>query len=171
MITTIKTLALLAASTIFMFMSCSKSEFENEFGNEESIMILENGYNSSIISTIEKPSDYAYNTKGVIEYSKNGHVVATFTYGDGTKDSWATLTKNSIDVDIDLAAKKKSNKYTKVITSPLIKTEDCNYIVEGTIKYFKGLQWVATVDFGDGTCDEWATKTWQDGSKTFSLTK
>ena len=37
--------------------------------------------------------------------------------------------------------------------------------------------WVASIDFGDGTCDEWATKTWDvnlfpdypSGSENFSV--
>ena len=39
--------------------------------------------------------------------------------------------------------------------------------------------WVASIDFGDGTCDEWVTKTWDvnifpdqpDGSEDFSVFK
>jgi hypothetical protein len=30
---------------------------------------------------------------------------------------------------------------------------------------------MATIDFGDGECDEWAIKTWEGGSKVFSIEK
>ena len=33
--------------------------------------------------------------------------------------------------------------------------------VSGLFKYYDAdSNWVASIDFGDGTCDEWATKTW-----------
>jgi len=170
----IKKLAFMAVTSTFLFTACSKEEFQKtdlDFGNEDPVMLLESGYATNVTTALEKPADYEYYTKGVIEYSKNGVVVATFDYGDGTKDVWAKLNKNGNKEDVDLSAKKKDAKYKKVITSPLIKIEGCDYIVAGTIKYFKGKDWVATVDYGDGTCDEWATKTWKDGSKTFSLQK
>ncbi len=59
--------------------------------------------------------------------------------------------------------------FKKVITDPLVKVDGCDYIVAGVIKFFKKDKWVATIDFGDGTCDEWATKTTEDGVETFSL--
>ncbi len=57
------------------------------------------------------------------------------------------------------------------IIEPIVKTEDCDYIVSGVIKYYEceGGDWVATVDYGNGECDEWASKVWDGGSKTFSL--
>jgi hypothetical protein len=44
-------------------------------------------------------------------------------------------------------------------------------MVAGVIDFYESDQWVATLDFGDGTCDEWATKTWDGGSKQFSMKK
>lgn len=172
--TRIKNLAFTAAIATFLLTACSKEEIEKssmDFGKEDPVMTLESGYTSNVTSALEKPADYEYYTKGIIEYSKNGVVVATLDYGDGTKDVWAKLNKNGNKEDVDLSAKKKDAKYKKVITSPLINIEGCDFIVSGTIKYFKGKDWVATVDYGDGTCDEWANKTWKDGSKTFSLQK
>jgi hypothetical protein len=170
----IKNFAIMATIGIFLLSSCSKEEFDESgtvFGNEDHVMTLERGYTSNVTSALEKSADYEYYTKGVIEYSKGGVVVATLDYGDGTKDVWAKLNKNGSKVDVDLSAKKKDARYKKVITSPLIKIEGCDYIVAGTIKYFKGKDWVATVDYGDGTCDEWAKKEWKGESKTFSLQK
>ena len=169
-----KNLTFILVFSSLLFTACSKNAIEKydfDFGNEDPVMTLESGYTASEISAIEKPTDYEYNTKGIIEYSKEGMVLATFDFGDGTKDTWALLSMNSNNQNIDLSGKKKDVKYTKVITSPLIKIEGCDYIVEGTIKYFEGKIWVATVDYGDGTCDEFATKTWKDGTETFSLKK
>ena len=169
-----KKLAFIATIATFLLTGCSKEEIDKsdlDFGDEESVMTLESGYTANVVSAIEKPADYEYNTKGIIEYSKNGTVIAILNYGDGTKDVWAKLNKNGNQEDVDLSAKKKDAKYKKVITSPLIKIEECDYIVAGTIKYFEDKDWVATVYYGDGTCDEWATKIWKDGSKTFSLQK
>ena len=58
-----------------------------------------------------------------------------------------------------------------MIVEPIVKLENCEYIVAGIIDFYEGDQWVATLDFGDGTCDEWATKTWDGGSKVFSMKK
>jgi len=62
-------------------------------------------------------------------------------------------------------------EYEKVIVKPLIKSEDCGYITEGIIEYRKDGKVVATVDYGNGECDEWATKIWEGGSKKISLVK
>lgn len=59
--------------------------------------------------------------------------------------------------------------YLKVIAEPIVKTEDCDYPVEGVICFFDDNGWVATIDFGQGTCDDEATKTTADGTTTFSL--
>lgn len=168
-----KTLAFMALTSL-LFTSCNKDGVEKDdykFGDENPILFLESGYTSKIITPLEQPSDFEYYTKGLIEYSYNGNIIATLDFGDGTKDKWAIKTRDGVSSKVDLSAKKTGDKYTKVITKPLIKIAGCNYIVAGTIKYFLGKDWVATVDYGNGTCDEWATKTWKNGSKTFSLQK
>ena len=59
---------------------------------------------------------------------------------------------------------------TKVIVTPLVTTADCTYIVEGIIKYFdEDGKWLATIDYGDGTCDNIATKETYEGVETFNL--
>lgn len=47
-----------------------------------------------------------------------------------------------------------------------MKTDDFDYIVAGIIKYFdyKTEAYLAPIDYGNGTCVEWATKTWPAGS-------
>ena len=62
---------------------------------------------SNVTSSIEKPNDYKYYTKGNIEYSKNGVVHATFDYGDGTKDVWAKLNKMETKKMLTFQQKRK----------------------------------------------------------------
>jgi len=49
--------------------------------------------------------------------------------------------------------------YTKNILIPLERIDGCDYVVKGKIEYVKDGSVVATVDFGDGECDDIATKT------------
>ena len=49
--------------------------------------------------------------------------------------------------------------YTKNILIPLERIDGCDYVVKGKIEYVKDGAVVATVDFGDGECDNIATKT------------
>ena len=51
------------------------------------------------------------------------------------------------------------NTYTKNILIPLKRIDGCDYLVKGKIEYIKDGAVVATVDFGDGECDNIATKT------------
>ena len=51
------------------------------------------------------------------------------------------------------------NTYTKNILIPLERIDGCDYVVKGKIEYVKDGAVVATVDFGDGECDDIATKT------------
>ncbi|NQY11866.1 MAG: hypothetical protein HRT71_20415 [Flavobacteriales bacterium] len=47
---------------------------------------------------------------------------------------------------------------TQYIVKPLVVDESCGCIVQGFVKYVKDGKTVALVDYGDGTCDGWATK-------------
>lgn len=59
--------------------------------------------------------------------------------------------------------------YEKVIVNPLEKLEDCKFIVAGTIHYMLDGEVVAIVDYGDGTCDNIATKTVDGVTEEFYL--
>ena len=60
------------------------------------------------------------------------------------------------------------NIYSKNILIPLERIDGCDYVVKGKIEYVKyGV--VATVDFGDGECDDIATKTVDSKKYTFDL--
>ena len=72
--------------------------------------------------------------------------------------------------DAQYARKAYTNQgYTEVEVNPIVKTS-CYFAqwdktimtpVSGLFMYYDSNDnWVASIDFGDGTCDEWATKTW-----------
>ena len=94
-----------------------------------------------------------------------------------------TITSNDA-VQARLAYTEKG--YTEKEVSPIVKT-DCYFSdwnkdimtpVSGLFEYYDAEEnWVASIDFGDGTCDEWAIKTWDvvifsdypSGSDKFSV--
>ena len=78
------------------------------------------------------------------------------------------------------------NGYTEIEVNPIIKSncyfsdwnKDIMTPVSGVFEYYDiDGNWVASINFGDGTCDEWATKTWNtnvfpdypSGSENFSV--
>lgn len=58
--------------------------------------------------------------------------------------------------------------YTRAITDGLIKLGDCRNIVDGTVEYRQGTDVLATLDYGDGTCDDLASFT--SGGTTTEVT-
>ncbi len=64
---------------------------------------------------------------------------------------------------------RKGNEYLKTITSPLVKTGECRFITKGTIEFKTSTGKFATLDFGNGDCDNVATVTTADGSKEIIL--
>jgi len=63
----------------------------------------------------------------------------------------------------------KGNGYSKTITTPLVKTGVCKFITKGVIEYKNNNGKFATVDFGNGDCDNMATRTTQNGSAQIIL--
>ena len=90
----------------------------------------------------------------------------------------------SNDVQVRKAYTDKG--YTEVEVSPIVKIS-CYFAqwdktimtpVSGLFDYYDpDNNWVASIDFGDGSCDEWATKSWDvdmfpdypSGSEVFSV--
>ncbi len=62
-------------------------------------------------------------------------------------------------INISSSKTNSKNTYTKNILIPLERIDGCDYVVKGKIEYIKNGSVVATVDFGDGECDDIATKT------------
>ena len=82
------------------------------------------------------------------------------------KDIVETITSND-GVQARLAYTEKG--YTEIEVNPIVKItcyfsnwdKDVMTPVSGLFDYYDtDDNWVASIDFGDGTCDEWATKTW-----------
>ena len=176
-----KTILSLAVVAVIVLTACQKenadsilkSSFQKEISNESANLLLPvSGFETNIAEALTLSDNYEFYTSGKMEYKQNGSVLATVDFGDGEKDALAYKTQDGEDKEIDLTQGAKNAKdfaYKKVIIKPLVKTEDCDWIVSGIIKYFKEKQWVATIDFGDGTCDEWAVKITDDGTYTFSI--
>jgi len=128
-------------------------------------------YTKNILIPLERIDGCDYVVKGKIEYVKEGAVVATVDFGDGECDDIATKTVDGKTSTFNLRGKKKSSKYKRNIIKPLVKVDGCDYIVEGNIEYIKDGAVVATVDFGDGECDNIATKTVDGVDKEIKLNK
>ncbi|MCP4443575.1 MAG: hypothetical protein GY810_32125 [Aureispira sp.] len=92
----------------------------------------------------------------------------SITFEDGTTKSITTDEELEMAFDScfdDYKGSKGKDDYKK-ITKKLNKSNGCQYITEGTIEYYnkKDMTLQATIDFGDGTCDNVATKTLPDGT-------
>lgn len=69
-----------------------------------------------------------------------------------------------LDMAFESCAKKGKDGYKKV-TKAIVKIDGCQYITAGTVEYYNNdKELTATIDFGDGTCDNIATKTTPDGT-------
>ena len=106
-----------------------------------------------------------------------------FIFSCEKADTVDTITSND-GVQARLAYTEKG--YTEIEVNPIVKTS-CYFAqwdktimtpVSGLFEYYDANNnWVASIDFGDGTCDEWATKSWDvnifpdypSGSEDFSV--
>ena len=171
----IRVLTVFALSFVVLFTACEKgndkNSLENDMKNLEANLVLQGDgdFEKVITKPLVKIDGCKYIVEGTIEYLKNGEVVAIIDYGNGECDNLATKTVNGIVHEFKLDYKGGGYDYTKIIVEPLVSIDDCDFIVSGIIKYFKGDKWIATVDYGDGECDDIATKYWDGGSKEFSL--
>ncbi len=185
---TIKILSLFVFVLMIVFTSCNKenaSSDKNDYYDEISSLeyAIENQNSDLAIKgdgelekVITKPlvklDDCKYIVEGTIEFRLNGDVVAIIDFGNGECDNIATKTIDGETHEFKLDGKGgKKWEFKKVVVEPLVKIEGCDYIVSGIIEFYKENTWVATIDFGDGECDEWATKTTEEGTFEFSMKK
>ena len=93
-------------------------------------------------------------------------ISSVFFFVSCEKDIVETITSND-GVQARLAYTEKG--YTEIEVNPIIKItcyfsnwdKDVMTPVSGLFEYYDAdSNWVASIDFGDGTCDEWVTKTW-----------
>ena len=173
-----KVISILSLSLLIMLVACNKSDnsktMEDEFKSLEADFELKGDgkYEKIITKPLVRLDDCRFIVEGTVEFYRGDELIVTIDFGDGVCDNIATKTVGDETTEFLLKRKKYNNsKYTKVIVEPLIRTDDCDYIVSGIVDFYSGDLWVATIDFGDGSCDEWATKIWDGGSKEFSLRK
>jgi len=179
----IKLIGILVFSGLFIFTSCKKEKMKSfdpmgaEVATEEAdVHLTSSAYQTEVTKELVSANGEAYYTQGTIEYKIDDQVVATVDFGNAANEK-AVLSKGGANSEFNLKKEKGKSKYKKVIVRPLVKTDDCKHIVEGIIKYYdyKTGEYLATIDYGNGACDEWATKSWAAfkdepaGSKTFSL--
>ncbi|MEM7105906.1 MAG: hypothetical protein AAF502_22405 [Bacteroidota bacterium] len=159
------------------FVSCEKNsngflDFSTDAVNEDASFILsESGFNVSEQHPLGDIQNDLYTT-GILEYTKNGVVHAEVEFGYSPDIEKAKLIKDGVEYELDLSKDKDKEDFYKLIVVPLVKADDCGFeIVSGMIKYYdaKTKMWVATVDFGDGTCDNEATKVTMDGISIFAV--
>tara|TARA_B000000475_G_scaffold206267_1_gene168378 strand:+ start:344 stop:739 length:396 start_codon:yes stop_codon:yes gene_type:complete len=94
-------------------------------------------------------------------------IVSVFFFISCEKEAVIDNITSNDGVQARLAYTEKG--YTEVEVSPIVKItcyfsnwdKDVMTPVSGLFEYYDADDnWVASIDFGDGTCDEWATKTW-----------
>ena len=167
---------ILALGCVITLTSCSKdsalnmSSLESEaFEEEANFTLKQAGFDINEISPLVKTGEDCY-FEGALEYVQGGDIKARVEF---SKDGATVRRNGKLDTRIENTRRsKKNSSYSKVIIEPIVKSEDCNYIVSGVVKYYDdNSHWVATVNYGDGTCDEWATKEWNGGKKKFSMDK
>lgn len=168
-----------------VLLSCNKEESEVDFTDsistvDETLLLPESGYTINKVTELGGLENDRY-TEGIIQYVKDGEILASVDFADGTDADEATIDQDGVKSRCDLEkmdggkdgkfGKGKKRHFKKIIVEPIVKTEDCDYIVSGIVKLFdkKTGKWVATIDFGDGTCDDQATKETADGLYTFTL--
>jgi len=170
-------LGLTAVLSISM-MSCNKdrnnSNLESDIANEtQTIRLPESGFQMTETTPLSNEVDGIY-TQGVITYEKDGNLLGKFDFSkyDSKKGEWEK--EDGSKEECDLKKDGKEEHFKKVIVEPLVKTDDCEFIVAGIIKYYdiKTGEWLATVDFGDGTCDDLGTKIDSKGDEsTFKISE
>lgn len=64
---------------------------------------------------------------------------------------------------------RKGDEYSKTITTPLIKTGECKFITKGVVEFKVSTGKFATLDYGNGDCDDQATMTSAKGTKVITL--
>jgi hypothetical protein len=173
---------LFAMSLAILFTACNKEDASSKdddmlksaiYENEDLYLKESGDFEKVITKPLIKLDDCKYIVEGTIEFRKDGVVIAIIDFGDGTCDDIATKTVDGETTEFTLNKGGDKEKYYKVITEPIVKIEGCDYIVSGVVEFYsyKDDSWLASIDFGDGTCDEWATKYWDGGSKVFSMKK
>lgn len=122
-------------------------------------------YKAVVLTPLVRANENSPYTEGVIEYTENGNVSATIEFKNGAASCNGKSGSKSAYV------KKDGMKYKVVVVEPLIKSIECGYIVDGIVKFYdiKSGAWLATFDYGNGSCDPYISKTTTKGNSMFSM--
>lgn len=163
-----KTLLFLAAIS-FVMTSCGKFDkdaedtmiaFAARYG--QTVTVSHTDYEVVEMSALNRHNENMPYTEGEVKYMVDGNEVAKLNYSYGD-DYQALVVKNGSSETVFLGEEKEDKgDYKKVIVEPLVYSEECGYVVSGVIKFFKDEMWIATFDYGDGTCDNLIAKTTED---------
>lgn len=118
-----------------------------------------NGDDSTRIIT--KSSDVTFTINDTTEYHRTGEYVHEWLSGLDTpmdhRDDEIQVTGTTTITNQDGVT------WERTITDPLLKIADCRNYVQGTIDITQDGTVLATIDYGDGECDNIATITTSDG--------
>lgn len=79
---------------------------------------------------------------------------------------------NKLDKKLDVKYNcDKLSGVHKFIYEPIVISDDCNCIVSGKVKYLKACKTIALIDYGNGDCDNIATKILCKDGKCFDKNK
>ncbi len=134
-----------------------------------------NGHTVEGVKVVEKTGEYQFTitltggkvtfTDGTV-YTRDFEHIRTWITGYETPyfiwDDEFSIEGNASGVN------RKDQNYSRTITSPLIAKRSCRWITAGTIDIEMGNR-NATLDYGDGECDRFATITVDDESWTINL--
>ena len=79
---------------------------------------------------------------------------------------------NKLDKKLDVKYNcDKLSGVHKFVYEPIVISDDCNCIVSGKVKYLKACKTIALIDYGNGDCDNIATKIMCQDGKCFDENK
>jgi hypothetical protein len=162
-----KTLLILSAASL-VISSCGKFDKEGDgmiafaarYG--QTVSVPDSDYEVEEVSTLNRANNDMPYTSGEVKFLVDGNEVAKLDYSHG--DDYQVLVSKDGSSEVVSLGEDKEDKwdYKKVIVEPLVYSEACGYVVSGIIKFYKDETWVATFDYGDGTCDNLIAKTTED---------
>lgn len=142
--------------------SGSMIEFAARYGQTVTLQSMD--YTVEGAETLGRTDENSAYTEGTLTYKINGEESAKLAFIGGNYPEVVRTTvtaeeREALVEDCDGSSDKKD--YKKVVTEPLVYVEDCGYVVSGVIKFFECStgKWVATFNYGDGTCDDLIAKT------------
>ena len=134
----------------------------------QTVIVPSTDFEVEVESAIERENDDMAYTSGMLVYKVNGENVASIDFSHGN-ELQALVVRQSGEEIVALGEGDNGDKwdYRKVIVEPLVYSEECGYVVSGIIKFYKDEIWVATFDYGDGSCEDLITKYTEDNSAGF----